>query len=151
MYIPAGSTSITVNAQGFLPFTYTFNQKIEGHKTYVLYLLVPESGPKKHKVETNYVTLEVSPENATVLIDNMVHPLTEGALAAELSLGNHTYRVAAPQYHTQTGSFEIVATETTSLKIDLKPAFGWLDVEVSPVGATVMIDSDWFRHEFAPA
>lgn len=142
MYIPAGSTSITVNAQGFLPFTYTFNQKIEGHKTYVLYLLVPESGPKKHKVETNYVTLEVSPENATVLIDNMVHPLTEGALAAELSLGNHTYRVAAPQYHTQTGSFEIVATETTSLKIDLKPAFGWLDVEVSPVGATVMIDSE---------
>lgn len=142
MYIPAGSTSITVNAQGFLPFTYTFNQKIEGHKTYVLYLLVPESGPKKHKVETNYVTLEVSPENATVLIDNMVHPLTDGALAAELSLGNHTYRVAAPQYHTQTGSFEIVATETTSLKIDLKPAFGWLDVEVSPVGATVMIDSE---------
>ena len=142
MYIPAGSTSITVNAQGFLPFTYTFNQTIDGHKTYVLYLLVPESGPKKHKVETNYVTLEVSPENATVLIDNMVHPLTEGALATELSLGNHTYRVAAPQYHTQTGSFEIVATETTSLKIDLKPAFGWLDVEVSPVGATVMIDSE---------
>ena len=142
MYIPAGSTSITVNAQGFLPFTYTFNQKIEGHKTYVLYLLVPESGPKKHKVETNYVTLEVTPQNATVLIDNMVHPLTEGALAAELSLGNHTYRVAAPQYHTQTGSFEIVATETTALKIDLKPAFGWLDVEVSPVGATVMIDSE---------
>ena len=143
MYIPAKSKSITVQGSGFLPFTYTFNQKIEGLRTYELYLRVPEAGPKKHTIASNYVRIDVTPANATVLIDGMMHPLQNGMLSAELSLGSHTYQVAAPQYHSQKGTFDLEASsETLRLNIDLKPAFGWLDVTTTTPNTQVMIDGE---------
>lgn len=143
MYIPANSKSITVQGSGFLPFTYTFNQKIEGLRTYELYLRVPETGPKKHTIASNFVRIDVTPANATVLIDGVMQPLQNGSLSAELSLGSHTYQVAAPQYHGQTGTFDLVASsETLRLNIDLKPAFGWLDVTTTTPNTQVMIDGE---------
>ncbi len=140
MYIPAGSKSITVNAQGFLPFTYTFNQEIEGHKTYLLYLMVPESGPVKQALESQFLALRVAPATATVLVDNMVRTTQEGRLFLELPFGLHTYQVVAPMYHTQSGEFEISAKGRTDLSIALKPAHGTLQVTSTPSGATVMVD-----------
>ncbi len=41
LFLPAGSKSITVYGNGYLPFTYTFEEEILGHHTYELYLEVP--------------------------------------------------------------------------------------------------------------
>ncbi len=142
MYIPAGSKSIQVQGEGFLPFTYHFNQEIKGLCSYELYLTVPEAGPKKHTIASNYMVMKITPANATVLIDGVMQPQEGGMLSVELPLGRHTYQVAAPQYHSQTGSCEVVASESTRLNIDLKPAFGWLDVQTTTPNTRVMIDGE---------
>ncbi len=41
LFLPAGSKSITVYGNGYLPFTYAFEEEILGHHTYELYLEVP--------------------------------------------------------------------------------------------------------------
>ena len=140
MYIPAGSKSISIHGDGILPFTYHFNQKIEGLRTYELYLLLPESGPVKQALESQFLALTVSPATATVLVDNMVRTLEGGQLFLELPFGRHTYQVVAPMYHTQSGEFEISGRGRTDLKVALAPAFGTLNVSSTPTGATVMVD-----------
>lgn len=140
MYIPAGSKSISIHGDGILPFTYQFNMKIEGLRTYELYLLLPESGPVKQALESQFLALTVSPATATVLVDNMVRTLEDGQLFLELPFGRHTYQVVAPMYHTQSGEFEISGRGRTDLKVALRPAFGTLNVSSTPTGATIMVD-----------
>ncbi len=142
VFVPPGTKKIKINHPDYLPFTYTFQQKIESNQVYELYISVPEAGPQTHQYESGFVTLRVTPDNATVLIDDMPHTLAEGALSEELALGRHTYRIIAPQYHSYAGEFEITATETCNLDIALKPAYGWLDVTTTPAGVQVMIDGE---------
>ncbi len=140
MYIPAGSKSITIQGEGFLPFTYHFNQEIKGLCTYELYLKVPESGPKREALESQFLAMSVTPASATVVVDEMMRTLEGGQLFLELPLGRHTYQVMAPMHHIEQGEFEISAQGRTDLKIDLKPAFGTLKVNSTPSDATVMVD-----------
>ncbi|MBE6195859.1 MAG: PEGA domain-containing protein [Rikenellaceae bacterium] len=140
MYIPAGSKSITVQGEGFLPFTYHFNQEIKGLCTYELYLKVPESGPTKQALESQFLAMTVTPATATVVVDEMMRTLEGGQLFLELPFGRHTYQVMAPMHHMQQGEFEISGKGRTDLSIALKPAYGTLKVSSTPSGATVMVD-----------
>ncbi len=143
LYVPAGTKSILINHPDYLPLTYTFKLKIEKKRTYELRLALPDrSGPVKQALESQFLALKVDPVSATVLIDNMMRSLTDGQLFLELPFGRHTYQVAAPMYHTQSGEFEISGKGRTDLQISLKPAYGTLKVTSTPSGATVMVDGE---------
>lgn len=143
IYVPAGTRRLKISHPDFLflPLNYEFQLKIEKNKSYELRLQLPErSGPVKQALESQFLVLKVTPATATVLVDDMVRTLQGGQLFLELPFGEHSYQVVAPKYHTRKGVFTISGAGRTELQVDLKPAFGTLEVGSSPSGATVMVD-----------
>lgn len=144
VFVPAGSRRIQINAAGYLPLRFAFPEPLETMRTYVLRLSLPERAAEAREPEltSNFLALTVSPKNATVLVDNMPRSCYEGTLALELALGNHDFQISAPMYHTRRGEFAITAAGTTELKVDLDPAFGYLKVSSTPVGAGVLVNGE---------
>jgi hypothetical protein len=78
-----------------------------------------------------YVVFEVSPKDAIVVIDNKNYiPDADGVILATLNNGIHLYQVSAKDYHTESDSF-IVSGSKVTRSIELKPAYGWLEIEPS--------------------
>ncbi len=142
VYVPAGTRRILICHPDYLPFHYDFSEKIEGLKTYELYITVPEAGPTKPEIKQQWIKLTVSTPGATVLIDGMPQTLKDGVVYASFALGTHSYYITAPQHYPQEGDFTLVASkECTNLPpIELKPSHLPLDLRVSPANATVLID-----------
>lgn len=142
VYVPAGTRRIRISHPDYLPFTYEFSMKIEGLMTYELYIIVPEAGPTKPEIKTQYLALQVTPSDAMVLIDGMPQQVENGSLVAKFELGSHSYHIMAPQYHAIEGVFELNSEKRTDLKLDLKPRFGYLDIKSTPEGASVLVDGE---------
>ncbi len=90
-----------------------------------------------------YVVFEVVPKNAIVIIDNKSHFTEDGFVQTMLQNGSYTYSVEAKDYHRDSGSF-IVSGAKVERKIELQPAFGWLNVGSSSSlnGANIFVDDE---------
>ena len=91
-----------------------------------------------------YVTFEVSPKNAVVVIDKKSYlPDADGMVMVMLSNGSYNYQVSAKDYHTEKDTF-IVSGSKVEKEIKLNPAFGWLSVaSVGTLqGATIFVDDN---------
>ncbi len=127
----------------FEPLFYVFEEPIESNKVYELRLGLPEESFRQNRtLKSQYVTMQVTPSTATVLVDNVMRSLQDGQLQLELPIGKHTYEVKAPQYYTEMSTFEVQSDHRTDLKINLKSSVGALTIQSSPAGATVMIGNE---------
>lgn len=90
-----------------------------------------------------YVVFEVVPQNALVTIDNTPYYPEAGVVNTLLQNGPHAYSVEAKNYHKESGTI-IVAGAKVERKIELRPAFGYLNVTASSVisGASIFIDDE---------
>ena len=94
-----------------------------------VYLKVPQRG--RHSM---YVTLNVHPEDAKLLIDGELIPLADGKCTKFLPKGYHSFKASAPLYYSDEISREMKWNQDgDSLSIILKPNYGWISFEANDV------------------
>ena len=89
-----------------------------------------------------YVVFAVQPKNAVVTIDNKLYTPDEGGtVQVLLQNGAYKYSVESKDYYSESGSF-VVDGKKLDKRVELRPAFGWLNVENTAVlnGANIYVD-----------
>ena len=123
---------------------YPFPMSIKSGTTYEMVLKTAKiTQIVEESVTEQYLIIKSNTENANIFINNEF----EGASPVRKYLPiakEHTYRVEAPFYHTESGKVKLKAEEKTTLQIDLKPAFGYLKVNTTPEnGAKISINGEF--------
>lgn len=124
LYVPHGVQRISINHQrlGRLKEPYYFQIPVQAARTYELVLTTSRV---KTIVEEDagggFLVLHVNPASAIVLIDDKVVEIkADGSLTSFLLYGDHTYRIQAPGYKSETGTISITSEETKTLDITLQ-------------------------------
>jgi len=110
LYVPHGVMRININHQrlGRLDEPYYFQIPIQAARTYELVLTAKSEKANGEETTGGFLALKVSPTTAKVFVDDKVQTLNaEGAASVFLPYGQHTWRVEARDYQTQTGSVNI--------------------------------------------
>lgn len=94
---------------------------------------------------TNYLKLKVDVPNVTISLGRtrdyelFTQNVGEGEFAEYLDYGTYYYKVEHPLYETYTGVVELNGS-TPKQEVTLTPAYGYLDVNSTPEGATIYLD-----------
>lgn len=135
VYMAEGATTLDVSLPGFLPLKVKFAElspevsALQRESTYILTLATHNDGSNYQ-----YLEIRVSPSDATLEVDHSIWEMRNGYAAKRVMLGNHDYRISAPNYHTEEGRIAVFdANNKTSKTFNLQPAFGkvniFIDVE----------------------
>ncbi|MBO7323952.1 MAG: PEGA domain-containing protein, partial [Bacteroidales bacterium] len=147
VYVPHGIKRITIKHPdlGVLR-DYYFPLPIEKAKTYEMKLSTGKVETiVTHSVNKQFVSFQVSPANAIVeLNDEMLEVDVDGHAEKVVSYGKYTYRVSSPDYHTQAGTLNVTADNKVVVKVNLKPNFGWLQLDAKEEfhGAYAYVDNE---------
>lgn len=146
VYVPQGVRFITIRHKDLgQSEKYTFPYRLEAACTYDMKILTGKVEVKVEEAFTHqYLVFNVSPNNATVELDDQPLVVENGTAQKFLPYGKYTYRIQAPNYHTTAGVVEVNDTVKQVVDIRLKPAFGWIEVKdtLGVSGAQVYIDGD---------
>lgn len=143
LYVPRGARRISIlHDQLGIMRNYFYPEIMEKATVYEMVLNTGDQHDKP-VVENNMQLIVLRPEPATanIYIDNEQVPVENGLFSATMPKGTHTFRVEAPMYTPETGSFTL-ANEQIIKSIPLKPKFGYLEIFSLPEqDADVYIDS----------
>ena len=143
VYMPAGAKELEVQHNSFIPCHVNFGDygitKLQALTTYVLTLLMPQTGNVNVDDGMRYLAMTVEPANASVYIDNQPQVLQNGSLSMLLSMGQHQYRVESPAYETKTGTFTI-GDETLQLPVKLESVMASLSVSTATPGTQIYVN-----------
>lgn len=146
VYVPQGVRFITIrHKQLGQSEKYTFPFRLEAACTYDMKIVTGKVEVKVEEAFTHqYLVFNVSPNNATVELDDQPLVVENGTAQKFLPYGKYTYRVQAPNYHTSAGVVEVNDTVKQVVDVHLAPAFGWIEVKdtLGVSGAQVYIDGD---------
>ena len=144
VYVPRKLQKITIAHPdlGILR-DYYFQMPIEGGRTYELILLTGQAGTSGGKTRsTQYLTLKVTPANATVYVDDELQTLnSEGAFFKLMTIGTHSYRVEAAGYRRETGTVEL-GREKVTLSIALKSSKSTLTITCNDAEADIVLNEE---------
>ncbi|MCI6822799.1 MAG: SUMF1/EgtB/PvdO family nonheme iron enzyme [Bacteroidales bacterium] len=146
LYVPEGVKRLTMrHPQLGSLLNYPFPIAIVGSKTYVMQLTTANVHTVVEEAVTQqYVVFRVSPPEAIVEFDGDIIDLNEGVGTKFKSFGTYGYTAQATLYHPQTGQVTVNDPDKKhEVKIDLRPAFGYIEVpaEGKLAGAKVFIDN----------
>ena len=140
LYVPYGAKRLTINHPmlGILR-DYMYPLPIEKACVYEIVLITGRIETTViEEIAKQWMVITPLPEKALIYIDDVF--VAKGEYQAQLSPGTYNYRVEAPLYHTEAGKLEI-SDAKKELKVNLKPAFGYLNIKTTPeAGATIIID-----------
>lgn len=122
---------------------YQYPETIEGGDVYIMELDISS----EDAITENYLTIRTNTPNAKIFINNEYVGSNIGEKYLSIRK-EHTYRVEAPMYHTKEGKLKLNAETKTEMNIELKPAFGYLNVASTPNGASVEIDGKRYTTPF---
>ena len=97
--------------------------------------------PPMVSLEADFATLDLvsEPSGATVLLDRI--PIgTTPTKVARLDAGVHTLHFVLDNYHTEEQTLDLRAGDNIKRMVELRPAFGSLQVKVSPSDAKIFFD-----------
>ena len=88
-----------------------------------------------------FVVFNVTPADALVIFDGTPMVVNSGAASKRVKFGTYSYTVSAKDYHTYSGSVTVSDMKNKAMvKVDLKPAHGWINVSGSSAeGAYVYV------------
>ena len=145
VYVPAKTQKISIAHPdlGMLR-DYYFQIPIEGGRTYELKIV---SSRVKTIVEEDagggFLALKVTPASANVYVDDQARTLNaEGMLSMFLLYGEHTYRVEAFGYKTETGKVNITSDETQTVTVTLSSNVAQLTLTTSMEDAEIWINNE---------
>lgn len=138
--IRPGEYSVTALTEGYIDLQHSF---VVGEDDHQLLALQMVKKPGHLEITTNPPNAEVLVDGE--LIDNMLigdKPAdgTSPKTISPLLPGQHQLEIKAPRYFSQTTTVEIEGLDNTqNLQVDLKPAWGFGQINTSPAGADVLI------------
>ena len=146
LYVPGGVKRLTMrHPQLGSLLNYPFPVTVVGSKTYVMQLTTANVHTIiEEAVTQQYVVFRVNPPEAIVEFDGDIIDLNEGMGTKFKSFGTYDYTAQATLYHPQTGKVTVNDPNNRhEVKIDLLPAFGYIEVpaEGKLAGAKVFIDN----------
>lgn len=145
VYVPHGIKRISIFHQqlGHLR-DYYFPIPIEKARTYEMKVVTAQVQTITNvTVQQQFVVFQVEPKDASVEINDEILIVNEQGIATKrLPYGRYNYRVSSPNYHTQAGVLEVNAESKAMVQVDLKPNFGWIDLQAYEAyhGAYVYLD-----------
>ena len=145
VYVPHGIKRISIFHQqlGYLR-DYYFPIPIEKARTYEMKVVTAQVQTITNvTVQQQFVVFQVQPTDASVEINDEILIVNEQGMATKrLPYGRYNYRVSSPNYHTQAGVLEVNAESKAMVQVDLKPNFGWIDLQAYEAyhGAYVYLD-----------
>lgn len=151
VYLPAGSKHLKIKHYSALPIDVIFEdygiRTLESKGTYELVISMPQasSSDGADEIELQYLIFNVTPADAFVTVNGEMWNNAEGVARKFVPLGDYEYRIEAKLYHTQTGLVSVNdPNNKTQLTIELKPAFGYIEIPSNPTidGATIYIDKE---------
>ena len=142
VYIPQKSKKITIkHTQLGVLRDYYFSCPIEAARTYEMRLAtgVVENVVKKD-AGGNFLTIEVQPENASVYIDDIFQQNDpKGEYSVFLGYGEHTYRVEAAGFSTQSGIANI-GKDVANLNVILESTLSSLSINCPTEGVQIFLN-----------
>lgn len=130
VYVSPGVKFLTIKHPNFgVLRNYMFPQTIEGGTVYIMKLRTV--GANQNVVTDNYLVIRTQLPEAKIYIDDAYVGNMEASSYLPISQ-EHTYRVEAFNYHTVEGKVMLSEEEKTELNIELKPAFGYLQINTTP-------------------
>ena len=109
VYMTHGSRELRIQHPSFLPLHINFAdygiEKLQPLVTYNLTLVIPHDN---QNLQTQKLTINYSPADAMVLIDNKPHP-GNGHIEEDLPIGEHEYLIASPGYVSNKGVVTLLA------------------------------------------
>ena len=143
VYMSEQSYMLTVKHPNFVPLAVNFRdygiKGVEQKVTYVLTLNIPQAGAQPLDDGMRYLLMSVEPANATVYVNDQLQQVQNGTLTMLLPMGEYSYRVEAPAYETQSGTFT-VGNEKVTLPIKLKSTMATLSVSTGTTGTQIFIN-----------
>ena len=146
LFLTEGVRKLRIMHDDYGRLDYNVPIDIEGFKTYEMVVNVDKSAfmqvgvgvPTGPKLSSNYVQVEVTPADASIIIDDVPRP--DGTAYLTLD-DDHTLVVSKALYHTHTQTIRASKNKKEIYKVNLAPAFGYLEITSQPEdGAVVFID-----------
>ena len=145
VYMPKGVSMLQVLHKNYTPLMVNFYDygvgKVESGMTYILTLSKPAGSTEPADAGGNFYALTVNPKNAVVTIDgNQQTVSTDGEYSAMLPYGNHTYKVEAGGYISQSGTFTISSSDMTPINVSLVSAMATVSVTCPTPAVSLYVD-----------
>lgn len=145
VYVPEGVKHITLYHNTLATLKYDFNQTLQKARTYILELQAKEVyNIVEDKTKVGTINLDIYPPTASIVINSIPVKLDqEGKEQVQLYYGTFTYDISDPNYYPVNGLLKIDSEKPQSLKIRMKQAFGWLNINCAEGldGASIYIDN----------
>ena len=138
--VPHKTRFLTIAHPTYGQLTWRVPVKYLKRKKHYSATLLTSNPTKEYKLDHQWVVVQVSPSNAIVRMDSIVHLLRDGSLAVNLPLGMHTYQVESPFYEAVIDSFCLSDTAKFVLNVTLRPAYSYLKVVTPWTDADIFID-----------
>ena len=143
VYVPYGAKKLTIKHDklGVLR-NYLYPEPIEKATVYEMVLT---TGSVKTivtdvAVQKQWLVIKSNPPGATVYLNDEIQSLLT-PFTKKLDLGKYSYRLEYADYYNAGGFVELTADKKTQLDIELKAAFGQLQINSQPEnGAVAVID-----------
>ena len=130
--IRPGEYQATATAEGYFDLEQTFQVSEDDHQVLPLNL---EKKPGHLEVTTN-------PTGAEILVNGQLSGTTPTTVS-ELVAGSHQLELRAARYSIHQSTIDIEGLDhTQSLHVDLKPAWGHIQLSTTPTGAEVQISGE---------
>lgn len=133
LYVPHGVRKISIRHKqlGFLE-GYDLGMSVKKASTYILSLRVGRVQTiVEEQLMKQFLMFRLNPKDAVVEVagDSWI-PNADGVCRKMLSYGTYDYRVKAKNYHDEVGKVTLNnAEETKIMEINLRPAYGWIEVK----------------------
>ena len=132
LYVPEKINNITISHPklGILR-DYKFEVQILKARTYLMQLTTGTvTTIVEEKLMKQFLMFRLNPKDAVVEVAGETWiPDADGVCRKMLSYGTYDYRVEAKDYHAEVGKVTLNnADETKVLSINLRPAYGWIEV-----------------------
>lgn len=147
VWVPRASRKITILHPKLGQLRdYIFPIEIEAERTYEMVLVTATiETVVKPSVTQQYLVFKVKPQDAALEVNDEIWPVSSQGVASKyVNFGTYTYRVQAPNYHSDAGRVTVDDPDNKKIvEINLNPNFGWIEVSGGSMlsGANVYIDN----------
>lgn len=152
VYVPEKIRFITIaHPQLGVLRNYPIPQQVESARTYELRLVTGKVHTVIEEAQTDqFVVFHISPADAILEFDGQPLLLdAEGSASCFKPFGKYQYRIERKDYHTEAGSVTVTA-EKASVNVNMRPMFGWLEVNSANAGSDARVFVDGSDHGTLP-
>ena len=98
----------------------------------------------KEEKADQYLIVRCADDGAMLYLDSTGTglPFTKGVIRIPVASGNHTYKIEAPMYETESGQIDVLAYQNKELAVNLKPLFSEVTAIADPE-YLIYIDGDY--------